>query len=164
MKTLRAEGLRIGLVCSTYHRDITERMRQAAVKAFLDAAGRPDDLLQIDAPGAWELLPLAATLANRDDIDAVVALGCVIAGETSHDQWINTGLATGLAHASVTSGKAVALGVLTCSTMEQAIARSGGNDGPGDKGHMGNKGHDAMRAAIETTCTLHDLRRQEAQA
>jgi 6,7-dimethyl-8-ribityllumazine synthase len=157
--TLRADGLRIGLVCSTWHRDITDRMRRAAVEAFLDAGGHEDDLLQVDAPGAWELLPLAAALAARDDIDAVVTIGCVIAGETTHDQWINTGLATGLAHVSVRSKKAIALGVLTCSTMEQALARSG--SATSDKG---NKGHDAMRAAIETTCTLKILRHQEAQA
>jgi len=141
--------IRIAVITSTYHHDITSALRSGAVDAFAAGDGCPDDLLHVNAPGAWELAVLTAAALDRVDVDAVVALGCVIAGETTHDTWINTGLATALAGLSTRTGKPVGLGVLTCSTHAQAAARAGGDHG--------NKGHDAMSATIDAVHAIRQL-------
>lgn len=144
-----AAGLRIGLVVSRYHIDITSAMRRAAIDAFTEAGGRDGDLVGVEAPGAFELPVMVATLARRDDIDAVVAVGCVITGETTHDQHIAQAVAGGLTAVSVETSTPVTFGVLTCRNLDQARERAGGA--------KGNKGADAMRAAIEAVCVLREL-------
>ena len=146
---INAEGLRVAIVASSYHHEIVDSMRGAACELFLAEGGAEDDLVLIDAPGAFELVSISSSLARQPDIDAVVALGCVIRGETSHDQWINSAVSQGLAQISVTTGVPVAFGVLTCHTMEQALDRSGGS--------KGNKGEEAMRAAVGAVCIIRDI-------
>ena len=92
-----ATGLRLGLVTSLYHEEVTERLRTGAINAFVDAGGDEDDLYEVVAPGAFELVPLVDALA-RKDIDGVVALGCVIRGETMHDEYICRSVSHLLAH------------------------------------------------------------------
>lgn len=135
-----AAGLRIGIVASVYHWDIVGPLVEAATAAFSEAGGAHADLVVVESPGAFELVSICSALARRKDIDGVVALGCVIRGETSHDSWINAAVAHGLVTLSVATGKPAAFGVLTCNTHEQAVARSGGD--------KGNKGEEAMKAAI----------------
>lgn len=141
-----ALGLGIAVVTSAWHDSITSALRQGAQAAFEQASGDPDMLVHLRAPGAWELPVLAAAVLKRPDIDGVVALGCVIKGETTHDAWINTGVAGALADLALKSGKPVGLGVLTCDTMAQAQVRAGGD--------KGNKGFDAMQAVIDTIRSL----------
>jgi 6,7-dimethyl-8-ribityllumazine synthase len=147
--TASAHSMRIAVITSIYHDTITTPLRLGAIEAFDAAGGRHDDLIHVESPGAWELAVIAAVALARDDIDAVVALGCVITGETMHDTWINTGLATALAGLSTRTGKPVAFGVLTCATRAQALARAGGDHG--------NKGHDAMCATIEAVHAIGQL-------
>jgi len=135
-----AQGMRIGIVVSQYHAEITHAMRDAARQCFLDAGGRDEDLTIIDAPGSFELIALATALADQQEIDAVVTLGCIITGETTHDQYIAHAVANGLAALTVSTGVPVAFGVLTCQTLAQARERAGGK--------VGNKGEEAMQAAI----------------
>ncbi|MCE2881215.1 MAG: 6,7-dimethyl-8-ribityllumazine synthase [Planctomycetaceae bacterium] len=135
-----ARGLRVAIATSRYHDEVTSRLREGALKAFADAGGKDDDLLLVDAPGAFELVPIAHALAARADIDAVVCLGCVITGETTHDRYICEAVANGLAAISSTTGKPAAFGVLTCPSIEHARARAGGS--------KGNKGAEAMVAAL----------------
>ncbi len=146
-------GLRIGLVVSRYHAAVTEALRDAAADLFTEAGGADTDLAIVPAPGAFELPTLCRALAVRGDIDAIVAIGCVIKGETSHDQHISHAVAQGLTQVSVDTGVPIAFGVLTCHTMEQAKARAGGS-GTGKP----NKGAEAMAAAIETARTVRALR------
>ncbi len=146
---LHAGGLRLAVVTSRWHPDITGAMRDAATATFEQAGGAPADLLHVDAPGAWELGVLCAGCLERDDIDGVLAIGCVITGETTHDKWINHGLSSALASLAVMHAKPVALGVLTCPTKAHAQARSGGA--------KGNKGEEAMSALIESCATLQAL-------
>jgi 6,7-dimethyl-8-ribityllumazine synthase len=145
-----ADGLRIGLAVSRYHGTVTDRLREGARAAFVEAGGAPEDLVEVDAPGAFELVAIANLLARHPRIDAVVALGCVITGETTHDQFINHAVATQLAAITVATGTPVAFGVLTCQSLDQAAARAGGD--------KGNKGAEAMAAAIETTRSLAAIR------
>lgn len=135
-----ARGLRVGIATSRYHDDVTGRLLDGAQKAFRDAGGGDDGLVLVDAPGSFELVSIAHALASRADIDAVVCIGCVLTGETTHDQYICQAVAAGLAQITAQTGKPVAFGVLTCQSIEQARARAGGA--------KGNKGEEAMKAAV----------------
>jgi 6,7-dimethyl-8-ribityllumazine synthase len=139
---ISAAGLRIGVAVSRYHTAITDPMRDAAIRHFVDAGGARGDLRIVSTPGAFELVAACAALAARNDIDAVVAIGCVVSGETTHDQYIASAVAHGLTSITVQTGIPVAFGVLTCQNMAQAEARAGGD--------RGNKGTEAMAAAIES--------------
>ena len=148
-----ASGLRVAVVVSRYHASITDAMCGSATACFRSAGGGADDLEIVYAPGAFELTAICRALAARGDCDAVVALGCVISGETEHDRYIASAVATGLTMITVQTGVPVAFGVLTCRSLEQARARAGGD--------RGNKGAEAMAAAIETARTLRMLRRMQ---
>lgn len=148
-----ASGLRVALVVSRYHARITDALCVAATECFQSAGGRVDDLEIVHTPGAFELTVVCRAQAVRGDFDAVVALGCIISGETDHDRYIASAVATGLTMITVDTSVPVAFGVLTCRTLEQALARAGGD--------RGNKGAEAMAAAIETARTLQGLRRMQ---
>jgi 6,7-dimethyl-8-ribityllumazine synthase len=135
-----ARSLRIGLVVSRYHGDVTGAMEQGAREAFLAAGGAEADLLVSPAPGAFELPVIAAALVRRPDVAAVVVLGCIVEGETRHDRVLGDAIAAACAQLSVTSGKPVGFGVLTVRNAKQARARAGGK--------QGNKGQEAMDAAL----------------
>jgi len=146
---INARSLRIVIVTSTYHSELTGALERGAVKAFHDAGGEPSRLRIVKAPGAFELVAISRAAAVRGDVDAVVALGCVLTGETSHDRHICDAVAHGLARISVEFGKPAAFGVLTCQTLGQAQARAGGA--------KGNKGEEAMRAAIGAAQAIKEL-------
>ena len=136
-----ADGLRIGLAVSRYHAEITDAMRAAAVRQFIDAGGAEKDLRIVDVPGAFELTAVCRALAARGDLDAIVAIGCIISGQTTHDRYIASAVAQGLTMITVQTGVPIAFGVLTCQGPEQARARASAKR---------NKGAEAMAAAIET--------------
>jgi len=149
---LDAEMLRIAIVTSEYHQEITGSLRQAAVNAFHEAGGQPDRLAEFTAPGAFELTAICRGLVvNRGPRtpDAVVALGCVITGETTHDQYICRSVAHGITELTLLTGIPISFGLLTCGTIEQARERAGGA--------RGNKGQEAMHAAIRTAHGVRGL-------
>ena len=149
-----ASGLRVGIVVSGYHREITGALRAGAEACFREAGGGPDDLVVVPAPGAWELVPLAATLAEQGDVDAVVAIGCIVTGETTHDRYLAQAVAGALASLGARTGVPVSFGVLTCQTVEQAAARAGGA--------RGNKGIEAMAAALHAARAIAAIRGEGA--
>jgi 6,7-dimethyl-8-ribityllumazine synthase len=149
---LDATGLRVAVAVSRYHEDITSALCDGAVETFVAAGGGRDDLTIAPAAGAFELPSICAALADRDDVDGVVALGCVVRGETTHDEHICRAVASGLTEIAVRTGKPVGFGVLTCQTMHQARARAGGE--------KGNKGSETMAAVLETIGTLRRVREQ----
>ena len=150
-----ASDLRIAVVTSRYYEKVTAALRTGATEAFTECGGDPERLLHLESPGTWELPVLcSALLRTPDSFDAVVAIGCVIAGETSHDRYINSGVSDALARLAVRTATPVAFGVLTCSSMEQALARAGGD--------VGNKGRESMLAAIDAAATIRSLDRPEA--
>ena len=148
-----AAGLRVGLAVSRYHDRITDALRDAAVERFRRAGGADADLRVVHTPGAFELTAVCRAFAASGDVDAVVALGCVISGETDHDRYIAAAVATGLTMITVETGVPVAFGLLTCASLDQAEARAGGN--------RGNKGDEAMLAAIETVSVIRSLGRAQ---
>jgi 6,7-dimethyl-8-ribityllumazine synthase len=144
-----ARSLRIVIVTSTYHGELTGALERGAVKVFEDAGGDRSKLRIVKAPGAFELVAISRAAAVRGDVDAVVALGCVLTGETSHDRHICDAVAHGLSRISVEFGKPAAFGLLTCQTLSQALARAGGA--------KGTKGEEAMRAAIGAAQAVKEL-------
>ena len=139
-----ARGLRIAIATSRYHHEITQALLVGARQAFVAAGGEEDALVLVEAPGSFELITIAHALAGRTDLDAVVCLGCILEGETTHDKYLCEAVANGFAAITAASGKPIAFGILTCQTVEQAVARAGG----GGSKAKGNKGKEAMDAAI----------------
>jgi 6,7-dimethyl-8-ribityllumazine synthase len=134
-------GRRVGIVVGRFNDLITERLLSGARACLLEHGVEDADVDVAWAPGAWEL-PLAAQhLVERRGCAAVVALGCVIRGDTPHFDFVAGAAATGLGNLQARTGVPVAFGVLTTDTMEQALARAGGK--------AGNKGWEAAQAALE---------------
>jgi 6,7-dimethyl-8-ribityllumazine synthase len=146
---LEASGLKVALVASRFNDLVTTRLVEGALDGLVRHGADPKNLTLFKVPGAFELPQLAAKLAAQGRYDAIVALGCLIRGETPHFDLLATEAAKGLSHVAVTSGVPVIFGVLTCDTMEQAIDRAGGK--------AGNKGWDAALAAVEMVSLFRRL-------
>ena len=142
---------RFAIVVARYNESVTSRLLAGALEA-LAAAGAADDKIDVAwVPGAFEIPVVADRLAGTRRYAAVLCLGAVIRGETTHDQHINRAVSMGLTEIGLQHGVPVLFGVLTCDTVEQAIHRSGG-------GH-GNKGAECAQAAIEMAGLLAQLGR-----
>jgi 6,7-dimethyl-8-ribityllumazine synthase len=138
---LSAAGLRFGIVVSRFNSFITERLLSAAVDALERAGAGNEDVTVVNVPGAFELPLAASKLATTGKYDALIAIGCVLRGETTHYDYVCSETSRGLQLAQMDTGVPVIFCVLTCETLEQAIDRAG------LKG--GNKGFEAGLAAIE---------------
>ena len=147
---LSAAGLHFGIVVSRFNSFITERLRAAAVDALERAGAGIKDVHVIHVPGSFELPLAAKKLAASGKYDALIAIGCVIRGETSHYDYVCSETSRGLQLAQMDTGIPIMFCVLTCDTLEQAIDRAG------LKG--GNKGFDAALAAIEMAHLSRKLR------
>lgn len=134
-----AAGKKIALVVSKYHEELTQELHKGAVEALKKHGVKADDLYTAWVPGAFEI-PLAARALSHQDFDAIVCLGVIIKGETTHDQVIAAETARGISAVAQSAGIPVSFGVLTTQTLEQAKARCGG-----DHGH---KGVEAAEAAV----------------
>jgi 6,7-dimethyl-8-ribityllumazine synthase len=138
---LGASKLRFALVVSRFNSFITDRLQAAAIDALERAGATSEHVDIVPVPGAFELPLISKKLAMSGHYDALIAIGCVLRGETSHYDYVCSETARGLQLAQMDSGVPVVFCVLTCDTLEQAIDRAG------LKG--GNKGFDAGLAAIE---------------
>lgn len=144
-----AGALRVAVVATSWHREIVDALVAGAERAA-SAAGATD-LKVVRVPGSVEIPVVAQQLAT--DHDAVVALGAVIRGGTPHFEYVCQAVTDGLTRVALDAGVPVGNGVLTCDTVEQAVARSG------VPGAEEDKGGDAMTAALQTALLLRDLRR-----
>lgn len=135
-----ANGRRFAIVVSRFNESVTQRLLAGAQACFAEHGVRLDDVVIFSVPGAWEL-PVAALHAARAGFAAVVAIGCVIRGDTPHFDYVAGGAAQGLASVSVETGVPVAFGVLTTNDVDQALERAGGKSG--------NKGWEAAETALE---------------
>jgi 6,7-dimethyl-8-ribityllumazine synthase len=138
---LSARGMKFAIVVARWNAVVTERLLEAALDALLRSGAKRDDIQVVRVPGAWEIPAAARTLANLGNVDAVVALGCLLRGETAHYEAIYTEVARGIGQSQQETGNPHAFGVLTCETLEQALNRAGIK--------AGNKGFEAAIAAIE---------------
>jgi len=136
-----AISFRIGIVVSRFNGAVTLAMEEAA-RNTLVRAGVTDDRIETHyVPGAWELPLCVSWLLDRGGLDGVVALGCVIRGETPHFEYVSLGATTGLESVARKYGIPVGFGLLTTDTADQARARAGGS--------RGNKGEEAALAVLE---------------
>jgi 6,7-dimethyl-8-ribityllumazine synthase len=147
---LSAAGFRFGIVVSRFNGFITERLQAAALDALERAGAADKDVDVVRVPGAFELPLAAKKMAATGKYDALIAVGCVLRGETTHYDYVCSETARGLQLAQMDTGLPIIFCVLTCDTLEQAIDRAG------LKG--GNKGFDAGLAAIEMAQLSRKLR------
>jgi 6,7-dimethyl-8-ribityllumazine synthase len=140
---------RLAIVVSDYNASITNKLLAGALETFRDH-GVTDDLIDVArVPGAWEIPVAARRLVLSKRYAAIVCLGAVIRGETTHDRYINNEVSAGLNRLALDTGVPMLFGLLTCDTLEQAIARSGGS--------VGNKGSECAKAALEMIDLLSSL-------
>lgn len=153
---LDAAGLRFALVVSRFNSLITERLLAGALEALQRSGAAKEGVEVVYVPGAFELPLAAKKLAARGEYDALIAIGCVIRGETSHYDYVCSETARGLQLAQMDSGVPIMFCVLTCETQEQARARAGGE--------YGNKGFDSGLAAIEMARLSQKLNQKLSKA
>ena len=138
---LNADGLRFAIVASRWNDFIVSRLIGGATDAIERLGGSSDNITIIRVPGSFEL-PMAARLAAQSKkYDAIICLGVVIRGETSHNQYIAAEVFKGIAQVSLQTDFPIALGVVTADNLEQAIDRAGAKSG--------NKGFEAAMTAVE---------------
>jgi 6,7-dimethyl-8-ribityllumazine synthase len=140
----------VGIVVSRFNGDITSRLLDGALEALADAGVARERIDVMPVPGAFELPIGAMALARTRRYACILALGCVIRGDTPHFEYIAGEAASGLQLASLETGVPVAFGVLTCDTRKQAEERAGGE--------QGNKGAEAARTALEMADAMARLR------
>ena len=144
---------RFAIIVSRFNEVVTERLLAGARACFSDQ-GLSDSAIQVySVPGAWEL-PVAALHAARSGVAGVVAIGCVVRGDTPHFDYVAGGAAEGLARVSVETGVPVAFGVLTTEDMDQALDRAGGKSG--------NKGYEAALTVLEMADLIGRMREERA--
>ena len=132
---------RFAIVVAEWNRSITDKLVAGALST-LESKGVPADSVDVAwVPGAWEIPIVAQRLAQSSHYAAIITLGAVIRGETSHDEHINRGVSLALIEIALSNDLPVLFGVLTCNSMEQAIHRAGGN--------VGNKGSECADAALK---------------
>jgi 6,7-dimethyl-8-ribityllumazine synthase len=140
---------RFAILVARWNELVTLRLLEGAIDTLVRHGAARESLTVIRVPGSFEL-PLAAQVAAKSNkYHAVICLGAVIQGQTTHHEYINHQVAAGLTQASQESGVPVLFGVLTCQTMEQALDRAGGK--------AGNKGTEAALAAIEMVNLLERM-------
>lgn len=146
-----AAGLRFGIVVSRFNSFITERLLAGALDALERAGATKKQIEIVRVPGSFEIPLAAKKLAETGRADAIVAIGCILRGETPHFEYIATEVARGVQLSQLDTGVPTAFCVLTCDTLEQAIDRAGLKSG--------NKGFEAGLTAIEMASLARKLGR-----
>ncbi|GAA4446226.1 6,7-dimethyl-8-ribityllumazine synthase [Nibrella saemangeumensis] len=132
---------RFALVVAEWNAEVTEALFDGAYQTLITHGANPEHIMRGNVPGSYELSTGALWFAQRDDIDAVICIGCVIQGETKHNDYINHAVAQGLTNVSLKTNKPIIFGVLTPNDQQQALDRAGGKHG--------NKGDEAAMTAIK---------------
>jgi len=129
------------IVVAEWNEEITEALYEGAYTALLKLGAKKSNITRVNVPGSFELPLAAQRMSERNDIDGVICLGCVIQGETPHFDYICNAVANGIMRVNLDSGKPVAFGVLTTLDKKQALERAGGK--------YGNKGEEAALTVVE---------------
>lgn len=132
---------KFGIVASEWNSEITEALYSGAVETLLQNGASKENIIRKSVPGSYELSLGAQWLAKKEEIDAVICLGCVIQGETPHFDYICQAVAHGITNVGLKYDKPVIFGVLTTLNLQQALDRAGGKHG--------NKGEEASFTAIK---------------
>lgn len=140
---------KIAIVAARFNAFVVDQMVAGAQQNLLANGMVAENILLVKVPGAYELPLASQALTSREDIAAVIALGCVIRGDTAHFDFVAGEASAGISRVSLESNKPVAFGVLTTDTVEQALARASMD--------AGNKGADAAMVALEMCDLLQQL-------
>ncbi len=132
---------KFAIIVSEWNEEVTEALYEGAFSTLLKSGAKKENLIRKNVPGSFELTLAAQFMAQQEDIDAVICLGCVIQGETRHFDFICMAVAQGITEVSLKYNKPVIFGVLTPNNQKQALDRAGGKHG--------NKGDEAAIAAIK---------------
>lgn len=145
-----SEGIKVGIVASRFNEFITAKLLSGAMDGLVRHDVREDDVDVAWVPGAFEIPLVAQTMAQSGRYDAVICLGAVIRGATSHYDYVCAEVSKGIAQVSLATGVPVMFGVVTTDTIEQAIERAGTK--------AGNKGFDCATSAIEMVNLLKGIK------
>ena len=148
-KSPRNKKKKFAVVVSHFNEFVTKNLLTGCLEEFARSGVRKTDITIVWVPGAWEIPIVALKLAKKKNIDAVVCLGCVIRGETSHFDFVARGACDGIGQVALSTGKPVILGILTTETVLQAQERS--------KLKGNNKGQEAAQTAIVMVNILDKL-------
>jgi len=152
---LQAAGKKFGIIVSRFNSFVSERLLEGALDTLLRSGAEDSAIDVVRVPGAFEIPLMAQKMAKSGGYDAIICLGAVIRGATSHYDLVANEAAKGVAQVGMETGVPVIFGVLTTDTIEQAIERAGSK--------AGNKGSESALAAIKITPCRHDkLRRNIA--
>ena len=143
-----AQGLTIGIVVARWNNELTYALRDDCQRALLDAGIQEKDITVLEVPGSYEVVYGASHLIQKKHVDAVVAIGCLIKGETMHFEYIAEAVSQGIMDLNTQSGTPVLFGVLTCLTEDQARERA-----LGEKNH----GYAWGQSAIEMARIKHSM-------
>ena len=146
---LVSQDIKIGIVAARFNEFIVSKLLSGCEDALLRHGVQPDDISVAWVPGAFEIPLIASKMAKSGKFDAVIALGAVIRGSTSHYDYVCSEVSKGIANVSLSSDIPVLFGVLTTDTIEQAIERAGCK--------AGNKGSECAQGAIEMVNLIHAL-------
>lgn len=138
------------IVVARWNPSITDALLEGAHACFINHGAQPNQIITVRVPGAWEVAQYASVLAKKHNVAGIVALGCVVRGDTRHYEHIADTSANALMQASLAHDTPIAHGILAVETMQDAEARAGGK--------MGNKGEECALAIIE----MADLLRKES--
>jgi 6,7-dimethyl-8-ribityllumazine synthase len=140
---------RFGIVVARWNEGITKKLLDGAISTLLQH-GIVDESIDVAwVPGSFEIPLVAQQMAASEEYSAIICLGAVIKGETTHDEHINRAVSLAISQIALTTNVPVLFGVLTCETMEQAIHRAGGN--------VGNKGAECAEAALQMVALMKNL-------
>lgn len=138
---LSAQGKKFGIIVSRFNDFITSKLVEGALDALIRSGARDQDIAIVKVPGAFEIPLAAQKMTGAKTYDAIICLGAVIRGATSHYDYVCAEVSKGIASVSLETGVPVMFGILTTETIEQAIERAGTK--------AGNKGFDTAMGAIE---------------
>ncbi len=146
---LSGTKLRIGIVTARFNSEITTKLEAGAIKKLTELQVPNRAITVVSVPGAVEITTAAKALL-KSGVDAVITLGCVIRGETTHYEMVCTAVERGCTHLQLETGKPVVFGVLTTENLDQAMARVGGSHG--------HKGEEAAEVAVEMVNLLKAIK------
>jgi 6,7-dimethyl-8-ribityllumazine synthase len=149
-KLINAEGMKIGIVAGRFNEFIVSKLIEGARDTLLRHGVKEDNIDLCWVPGSFEIPVATKHMADSKKYDAIIALGAVIRGSTSHYDYVCSEVSKGIAHVSLNSGLPVMFGILTTDTIQQAIERAGTK--------AGNKGSDCALGAIEMVNCLKEIK------
>jgi 6,7-dimethyl-8-ribityllumazine synthase len=148
-KVTAPEGVKIGIVASRFNEIIVHKLLDGAVDGLVRHGVDSDNITAAWVPGSFEIPTAALRMAESGKYDALICLGCVIRGETSHYDYVCNEVSKGIAQIGMTTGVPTMFGIVTTENVEQAIARAGA--------HAGNKGYDCALSALEMVNLMRQL-------